>query len=88
MIFNSQGERPEINYPCIWEYKVIGNDVDKILSAIEEAAHGLDYSVTPSNVSRNERYFSINFTLEVPNETTRDIIYDSLINNTDIKIVL
>ncbi len=89
MIFDSSsGRRPEIIYPCEWVYKVIGRSVEKILAAIDTAAHGLDYSVSPSNVSRNDKYFSINFKIEVPNETTRDVIYSSLVNNEDVSLVL
>lgn len=88
MILGNNNQRPEINYPCTWYYKVIGEDVDKILSAIEDASYGFEYSVSPSNVSKNEKYFSINFSLEVPNETTRDIIYQKLSDNKDVKMVL
>ena len=28
-------QRPEITYPCEWSYKIIGNNIDKILEAIE-----------------------------------------------------
>jgi len=87
-MLDSEGNRPEIIYPCEWQYKVIGSDVDKVLSAIDEASHGLDYSVSPSNVSKNQKYFSINFRIEVPNEITRDIIYESLVKHEDIKVVL
>ncbi|MFO7446454.1 MAG: DUF493 domain-containing protein [Ignavibacteriaceae bacterium] len=87
-MFNNSNDRPSINYPCEWEYRVIGRDIDRILSAIDEAACGLKYSVSPSNVSRNDKYFSINFRIEVPNETTRDVIYNALVNNDDIRIVL
>jgi uncharacterized protein len=88
MILGENNQRPEINYPCEWSYKVIGTDVEKILSAIEEAASGLKYEVSPSNVSENEKYYSINFKIEVPNEVTRDIIYDKLASNENVKIVL
>jgi len=84
----ADSKKPEIQYPCNWEYKIIGSDVDKILSAIEKAAGGMDYTVKPSNVSRNNKYFSINVTIKVPNEVTRDIIYTSLVKNEDIKFVL
>jgi uncharacterized protein len=89
MILDSNnGQRPDIEYPCEWSYKVIGKDVDKILEAIEDASGGLNYDVTPSNISRNGNYYSLNFKIEVPSETVRDIIYQKLGNNSDIKIIL
>ncbi len=81
-------QKPEITYPCEWSYKVIGPDVNKILSAIEEASMGLAYEVLPSNVSSNGKYFSLNFKLEVPNETVRNLIFEKLEKSPDIKFVL
>lgn len=88
MIIGPGSPRPEINYPCEWGYKVIGIDVEKILFAIKEASLGLDYSVTPSNVSSGGKYVSFNFLIVVPNEVVRDLIYEKLQKNSDIKIVL
>ncbi len=88
MILDSDMQKPEIDYPCEWAYKVIGSDVNKILFAIETAAMGLSYDVSPSNVSSNGKYFSINFKLEVPNETVRNLIYEKLGNSPDVKFVL
>ena len=89
MILDSNNkQRPEIEYPCEWSYKVIGKDVDKILEAIEDAASGLKYDVTPSNISRNGNYFSLNFKVEVPSEVVRDFIYQKLESNSNIKVIL
>jgi putative lipoic acid-binding regulatory protein len=87
-LLEPDNKKPEIQYPCSWEYKIIGSDVDKILSAIENAAGGMDYTITPSNVSRNNKYFSISAVVEVPNQVTRDIIYAALVKSEDIKFVL
>ena len=88
MILESDSQRPEIKYPCKWGYKVIGTDVNKIIHAIEEASVGLVPDITPSNISKNGNYFSINFTLEVPNEVVRNLVYEKLSNNPEIKIVI
>ena len=80
-------QRPEITYPCEWSYKIIGNNIDKILEAIEIAASGLKYDVTPSNISKNGNYYSLNLTLTVPNEVVRDLIYQKLDSSDSIKIV-
>jgi uncharacterized protein len=88
MTQESENRRPEIEYPCEWGYKVIGTDVNIILAAIEEASMGLTYDVTPSNISKNGKYFSINFTLQVPNEVVRNLIYEKLNKNPEIKMVI
>jgi uncharacterized protein len=86
MILDSN-QRPEITYPCEWSYKIIGNNIDKILEAIENAVSGLKYDVTPSNISKNGNYYSLNLTLTVPNEVVRDLIYQKLDSSDSIKIV-
>ncbi len=88
MILESDKQRPEIKYPCKWEYKVIGTDVNIILSAIEEASMGLTHDVTPSNISKNGKYFSINFSVEVPNEVVRNLVYEKLSKNPEVKMVI
>lgn len=88
MILDSNSKRPEIDYPCEWGYKVIGNNVDNMLMAIEQAASGLEYSVTPSNISKNGNYFSLNFRMEVPNEVVRNIVYDKLDKSEAVIMVL
>ena len=88
MILDSNSERPELNYPCEWIYKVIGKDVNKLIAAIEQSSLELEYEVTPSNISKNENYFSLNFKVTVPSEAARDIIYQKLNNNKNVIMVL
>jgi uncharacterized protein len=78
----------DIEYPCTWGYKVIGSDVDDILGAIKDSSLGLDYSVKPSNVSKNGKYYSFNIEMEVPNEVVRDLVFENLQNHEHIKFVL
>ena len=88
MILDENSPRPEIEYPCQWAYKIIGTDVKQILLAIEEAVAGLTYDVTPSNISKNGNYFSLNLKLEVPSETVRNLVYQKFENHPGIKMVL
>ena len=88
MFLDDDSKRPEIQFPCEWSYKIIGSNVSGILSAIEESVLGLNYDVTPSNVSRNEKYVSLNLKLEVPNEIVRILIYEKLTKSPDIKFIL
>ena len=86
MILDSN-KRPEIDYPCEWSYKIIGNNIDKMIEAIESAVSGLNYDVAPSNISKKGNYYSLNLTLTVPNEVVRDIIYQKLDSSESVKIV-
>jgi putative lipoic acid-binding regulatory protein len=88
MILDENSPKPHIDYPCKWEYKIIGNNIDKILNAVENASMGLTYDVTPSNISKNDRYFSLNFTIEVANQVVRDLVYEKLNKDPNIILVL
>jgi putative lipoic acid-binding regulatory protein len=82
------GKKPEINYPTKWDYKIIGSSVDEMLKAVEETIVGLDYQVTPSKISKNEKYFSLNVTVLVPSEILRDLIFQKLSSHPHIKFVI
>lgn len=80
--------RPRIEYPCEWEYKIIGENVDEILTAIEVASLGLEYTVSPSNMSRYGKYCSLNLKLIVPNEVVRDLVYEKLSSSDSVRFVI
>lgn len=88
MLLENHGRRPTINYPCEWDYRVIGNDIEKMLSAIDFAANGLNYEVKPSNVSKNSKYFSINLKLTVSSEEERDSIFQNLDSHENVIMVI
>jgi len=88
MILDSNSKKPNIEYPCDWEYKVIGTDVDEMIKAIELITEGMDYKISPSNVSSKGNYFSLNLTVFVPSEVIRDIIFVKLEASEFVKMVL
>jgi hypothetical protein len=88
MILDSNSKKPNIEYPCDWEYKVIGTDVDEMIKAIELITEGMDYKISPSNVSSKGNYFSLNLTVFVTSEIIRDIIFAKLEANKFVKMVL
>ena len=80
--------KPVIEYPTKWGYKIIGTDVDRFLKGVEEAVPGLEYEITPSNISKNEKYYSLNVTVLVSSEVVRDLVFQKLSEHTDIKMVI
>ena len=88
MLLNSNSKKPNIAYPCDWQYKVIGTDVDEMIKAIELAVEGMDYKISPSNVSSKGNYFSLNLKVFVTSEVIRDIIFAKLKENEFVKMVL
>lgn len=87
MILDENSKRPEIEYPCNWDYKIIGTDVSEMVKVIEETVGDLTYEITPSNISKKGNYFSLNLTVFVPSEIVRDIIFQKLSASAFVKIV-
>ncbi len=87
MILDENSERPEIIYPCNWDYKIIGTDVEEMLKVIEEAVGDLTYEISPSNISKKGNYFSLNLSVYVPSEIVRDIIFQKVSASAFVKIV-
>jgi hypothetical protein len=88
MVFNTENKKPQIDYPCKWPYKIIGDSVDKMIKAVEEVVADLEYEITPSNISRKGNYFSLNITVDVTSETVRDLIFQKLAKHPAIKFVI
>ncbi len=88
MILDSNSRKPEIQYPCEWNYKIIGTDVEEMIKVIEFAVAGLEYEINSSNVSSKGNYFSLNLKVFVPSEIIRDIIFSKLNDSIFIKMVL
>jgi len=88
MILDSNSNKPNIEYPCEWHYKVIGTDVDEMIKTIEEAVEGMEFKISSSNVSSKGKYFSLNLKVFVTSETIRDIIFTKLEANEFVKMVL
>ena len=81
-------KKPKIVYPVKWGYRIIGADVDNLLRAVEETMPGLNYEVKSSNISSNEKYYSLNVTVLVSSEVVRDLIFQKLSDHPDIKMVI
>jgi putative lipoic acid-binding regulatory protein len=87
-MLDSNSKKPNIDYPCEWQYKVIGIDVDEMIKAIELAVVGMDYKISSSNVSSKGKYFSLNLKVFVTSEAIRDIIFEKIKASEFVKMVL
>jgi len=83
-----KNNRPEISYPTKWEYKIIGSNIDEMVNAVESIARGLEYDLTPSNISKKGKYFSLNLLVLVSSESIRDKIFQELTKHPAIKFVV
>jgi putative lipoic acid-binding regulatory protein len=88
MSFEFEEGRPEIVYPCRWEYKTIGTSRELMEAAIIEIVEDLDYTLGFSNVSRHGKYCSMVLVVQVQSEEHRNSIFESLRTHRDIRMVL
>ncbi|MDK9708713.1 MAG: DUF493 domain-containing protein [Desulforhopalus sp.] len=81
-------ERPEIEYPCTWTYKVIGEDCTLLKDVIVSACSPHPVTIRHSNSSSKGKYHSMNAEIVVPDEGVRLQIYEALKGSSAVKIVL
>jgi uncharacterized protein len=83
----NENQKARIDYPCIWNYKVIGSDEVKMRAAIAEATADTG-DVTASRSSATGKYLALNVAVQVKDEQTRVLIYEALCKEPCVKMVL
>lgn len=77
-----------IEYPCSWDYKVIGEDPTLIKDAVTRICAPVTPTLTYSNSSSGGKYHSFKATLIVDSEERRLAIFQALKHDPAIKMVL
>ncbi len=86
---NRLDDKGKIAYPCVWLYKVIGIDREKVEKALRDVFDAEDgMEIKFSNISKKGNYLAFNAEIKVENEQQRDLIYTKLKKHHDIKAVL
>ena len=78
----------DLTYPCVWIYKIIGQNLEEMKFAIHEIIGDRSFSITLSRTSENAKYYSLNVEVTVESESHRQAIYEALKSHRAIKIVL
>lgn len=80
--------KPRIDYPCLWQYKVIATDIEPVLEIVATHLGDAPYSLCKSKKSRAGRYISINLEMTVYSDYHRLRLYELLGVHQQIKMVL
>ena len=80
--------RPAIDYPCPWDYQIIGKDEQSLRIAVAGILGNVEYMLTKANLSRKGRYCSLHLTVVVQNEEQRIAIFEDLRRHGDVLYVL
>ncbi len=83
-----QKRKPYIEYPCIWDYKVIGKDRALIPQNIEIILENFEYSHRQTNTSASGKYTSFHVSVRVVSEMERNHIFAMLQKIPTVKMVI
>jgi hypothetical protein len=82
------GQRPDIEYPCQWGYRIIGEREDAIRDAVATIVGETEHMLERSNTSRTGRYCSLRLVLTVRDEAQRNAIFQALNEHDAVRLVL
>jgi len=86
---NRLDAKGKIQYPCVWLYKIIGIEREKVEKALHDIlAPKENIKINFSNISKKGNYLAFNVEVKVKNEQQRNSIYIKLKEHQDIKMVL
>ena len=95
----TNGENPEklhIEYPCPWDFKIVGTSEDAMRGAVSvclartlnQASGAREFELGMSRTSSGGKYVSLNLNLMVIDEVERNQIFASLAGHPEIRIVI
>jgi len=88
IIGQDESQKLELDYPCSWKYKIIGEERKKLEEAVHSVILERVHTLKHSNASKTGKYVSMNLDLIVQNEDERTFIYEALKAHQHIKMVL
>lgn len=80
-------KKNEIQYPCTWHYRIIGNSKEELIEAAFELLEK-EFIHTLGKESSGGKYHSINLEILVETKEERDQIFTTLHKDSRIKFVL
>ncbi len=80
--------KPRIDYPCSWQYKIIGKGRNEIRMVVENTLREKPFTLTESHVSSRGSYVSMNLEVTVENDAQRLELYRVFAASSAIKVVL
>jgi putative lipoic acid-binding regulatory protein len=88
-------DKPAIDYPCRWTYKVVGTDEEDLRRAVKvmlgvclDRGGDRTFELGISRTSSAGTYTSLNLTLEVASEEERNALYAGLKDCPEVRMVL
>lgn len=83
-----KSDKPRIDYPCRWSYKILGTGEAALRDTVAEVVREKEHTLSLSNTSRTGRYVALNLEMTVADEDERVSIYRALAAHPAVKMVL
>ena len=80
--------KAQIDYPCVWQYKLIGMDRQAIQAAVAFHLSDVPYSLSDSRKSGGGKYLSMNLEVSVESDEQRQCLHLALSGHPAVKMVL
>ncbi len=85
---NNTTEKPQIEYPTQWGYKIIGRDKEKLKACIKEVMGDKEHLCSLGNTSRTGKFTTYNASCTVENEEERDRLFKCFQDHDDVEMVI
>ena len=81
-------KKPEVIYPCLWTYSVIGQDEEDLRLCVGEVLRGRPHKVSFGQQSPEKKYTAMRVDLTVDNQSDRDQLFHAFRQHPKVKFVL
>ena len=85
---DSEQPKLELDYPCRWEYRVIGAEESRIRSAIAEILGDRPYDARTGRRSEGGKWITVVVDLEVHDDEDRTSTYRRLLAQPAVRVIL
>ena len=88
MAILNENDKPKIEYPTQWGFKLIGRDKDKLKKVIKEIMGDKEHLCSEGNSSKNGKFHSYNASCQVDSQEERDRIFKAFQDHNDVDMVI
>ena len=88
LLDENSNDKPKIDYPCEWGYKIIGTNRAELEAVICKVMKSRTYKQKGGNSSSKGKFHSLSTSCEVESEVDRDAIFKAFQEHKDVKMVI
>ena len=88
LLDENSNEKPKIDYPCEWGYKIIGTNREELEAVICKVMGCRSYKQKGGNSSSKGKFHSLSTSCKVESEEDRDAIFKAFQEHKDVKMVI